>query len=422
MKVFVNSERQKLPGKWLRWCTLALLFCALLAGIACKRGGISLHEVMYVSAPQTFLRDRVSAVYNKVGTVKNGDRLEVLEKQKRFMRVRAAGGQEGWIELRSLVTEDTYKAFEKMAADSKQAPVQGHGVTRAQLNMHVQPGRETDTLYQLGDAEKIEILRRSTTERATPEQIAASRAASMAKTTGESAKPKPPARPSNRSTEKQLPTSPEKKSVETPAQAGKTTAPASSTTTDKPGVPAQPEEEKPRVYDDWWLVRNQQGHVGWVLARMIDLDVPIEVAQYAEGQRIQGAYVLNTVRDDDKTISQYVVVLNEPKDGLPYDFNQVRIFTWNVKKHRYETAYRERNIMGYFPVLVGSENFGPDGVNPTFTVREKGEDGNVTERKYRLIGPIVKRVLAPGEQPVKAAVVHKEKKANAKPTARKKHR
>ena len=397
-----------------------MLGCALSVSIACKRGGITLHEVMYVSAPQTVLRDRVSAVYNKVGTVKNGDRLEVLEKQKRFVRVRAAGGQEGWIELRSLVTEDTYKAFEKMATDNKQAPVQGHGVTRAQLNMHVQAGRETDTLYQLTDGEKVEILRRSTAERATPEQVAASRAASMAKASGETAKPKPPSHPPTRTTEKQLPPSPTQKATGPSALRPKTTPSASAS--DRLGAaPPPPEEEKPKAYDDWWLVRNQQGHVGWVLARMVDLDVPLEVAQYAEGQRIQGAYVLNTLHDDDKTVSQYVVVLNEPKDGLPYDYNQVRIFTWNLKRHRYETAYRERNIMGYFPVVVGSENFGPDGVNPTFTVREQGEDGKVNERKYRLIGPIVRRVLAPGEEPVKAAVVPKTKKASAKPTARKKH-
>jgi SH3-like domain-containing protein len=391
-------------------------------GAACKHGGMTVHEVMYVSAPQTVLRDRVSAVYNKVGTVQNGDRLEVLEKQKRFVRVRAAGGQEGWIELRSLVTEDTFKGFEKMAADSKQSSVQGHGVTRAQLNMHILPGRETETLYQLGDAEKVEILNRSTAERATPEHVAAARAASMAKASGENAKQqKAPARPPTRTTEKQLPPTPQKPGA--PAQTGKADT-ALASKKGKPGSsPDQPEEEKPKVYDDWWLVRNQRGHVGWVLARMIDLDVPIEVAQYAEGQRIQGAYVLNTVQDSEKgAVPQYVVVLNEPKDGLPYDFNQVRIFTWNQKRHRYETAYRERNIMGYFPVKVGSENFGPDGINPTYIVREKGEDGSVTERKYRLIGPVVRRVLAPGEQPVKAAVVPKAKKTAGKQAAHRKHR
>ena len=79
---------------------------------------------------------------------------------------------------------------------------------------------------------------------------------------------------------------------------------------------------------------------------MVDLDVPLDVAQYAEGQRIVAFFVLNEVQDQDKgevkKVPQYLMVLTEPKDGLPFDFNQVRVFTWNVKRHRYETAYRER--------------------------------------------------------------------------------
>ena len=52
-------------------------------------------------------------------------------------------------------------------------------------------------------------------------------------------------------------------------------------------------------------------------------------------------------------IPMYVTVLSPYKAGLPYDFDQVRVFTWNVKKHRYETALREQNIEGYLPVTIG---------------------------------------------------------------------
>ena len=48
-------------------------------------------------------------------------------------------------------------------------------------------------------------------------------------------------------------------------------------------------------------------------------------------------------------VPEYVSVTNAYKDGLPYDFDQVRVFTWNVKKHRYETAYRQRNLEGLSP-------------------------------------------------------------------------
>jgi hypothetical protein len=149
--------------------------------------------------------------------------------------------------------------------------------------------------------------------------------------------------------------------------------------------------------EDWWLIRDPDGRVGWVLGRMVDMDVPLEIAQYAEGQRTVAFFVLDQVPDGDKKVSQYLVALSEPKDGLPFDFNQVRVFTWNVKRHRYETAYREHNLNGVLPVTVSQENFEKEGMLPVFILRVKDDNGNISERKYKMNSPIVRRVLAPGE-------------------------
>jgi hypothetical protein len=149
--------------------------------------------------------------------------------------------------------------------------------------------------------------------------------------------------------------------------------------------------------EDWWLIRDPDGRVGWVLARFVDLDVPLEIAEYAEGQRIVAFFVLDQVADGDKKVPQYLVVLTEPKDGLPFDFNQVRVFTWNVRKHRYETAYREHNLNGFLPVTISQENFDKEGTLPVFVLQVKDDDGKVSQRKYKMNTPIVRRVLAPGE-------------------------
>ncbi|MFZ3340677.1 MAG: SH3 domain-containing protein, partial [Terriglobales bacterium] len=156
----------------------------------------------------------------------------------------------------------------------------------------------------------------------------------------------------------------------------------------------------PPVIEDWYLVRDSHGRVGWVLARMVDLDVPLDVAQYAEGQRIVAFFALDEVEDGDKKVPQYLMVLTEPKDGLPFDFNQFRVFTWNVRRHRYETAYRER-IEGVLPVTVAKEDFGKEGVLPVFTIRALDEDGKTSDRKYKLNTPIVRRILGPNEAPAK---------------------
>ena len=72
-----------------------------------------------------------------------------------------------------------------------------------------------------------------------------------------------------------------------------------------------------------------------------------------------------------------------------------------MKHHRYETAYRER-MEGILPVTVAQENFDKEGLLPVFIIRVQDDNGNVTERKYKLNTPIVRRVYAPGEEPVRA--------------------
>jgi SH3-like domain-containing protein len=315
---------------------LPLILTLLVSG--CGRGRGRVQEIAYVSAPQAILRDRVSAVFSKTGTVKNGDRVQVLEREKRFVRARTATGAEGWIEQRNLVPESVYEGFQKLTQQAQSDPIQATGTTRNDTNLHLDPGRETEHLYLLNQASKVSVLQRATVEKTVP---------------GATAKPV-----------------------------------LLKNETSKPVTPAM---------EDWWLIRDSDGHVGWVLARMVDLDVPLEIAQYAEGQRTMAFFVLNQVADGDKKVPQYLVALTEPKDGLPFDYDQIRVFTWNVRKHRYETAYREHNLNGFLPVAVSQETFDKEGTLPVFVLRVKDDDGKVSERKYKMNTPIVRRVLAPGE-------------------------
>jgi SH3-like domain-containing protein len=353
----------------------ALLFLALLP--ACSRKSMVHHDYMYVSAAETSLRDRVATMYNKVGTVQNGDRVEVLERQRRFLRVRTDKGQEGWIEERSLVPQDIYDGFQKLVQDNASTPVQGRGTTRAELNMHLTASRDAEHLYQLKDGEKIDILRRATALKNPPKTVKSATSTAAKPTAGKAG------------AEKKGTTAPKKASAPSPPVT--TSASASAPSKNEP-------PPLPPVMEDWYLVRNSSGHVGWVLLRMIDLDVPLDVAQYAEGQRIIAYFVLNTVDEDGKQVPQYLMLLNQPKDGLAWDYNQIRVFTRNRAKHRYETAYRERDMEGYLPVKVGHQVFDKEGDLPTFTIRKKNDQGQIVDMTYKLNGPIVHRVLTPEEE------------------------
>jgi SH3-like domain-containing protein len=330
----------RMPAPSRRFLLSAFLLCAIALLAGCSRRARS-QESAYVTAPQVYLRDRIAAVYNRVALVKNGDRLEVLDRSRRFVLVRTSEGKEGWVEERYLVGQDVYDQMQKLAQDNRDTAVMASGVTANDTNIHIVPGRDAQHLYQLKEGAKVQILKRATASR-----------------------PQPAAIPVREDLGKQAP--------------------------------------KP-ILEDWWLVRDPQGRVGWVLARMVDIDVPLEVAQYAEGQRIVAAFVLDQVQDGDKKVPQYLMVLTDPHDGMPFDYNQIRVFTWNVKRHRYETAYRERNLFGVFPVTVSRENFDKEGVLPVFTLRVQDENGNVSERKYKLNTPIVRRVLSPGEEAEKVA-------------------
>src|SRR5579863_4273194 len=101
---------------------------AVLLLPACGRGRHRVLEVAYVSAPQAALRDQVAAIYNRVGNVKNGERVEILEREKHFARIRTSSGIEGWIEQRFLVDQKTFDTLQKLTQDNQTDPVQAPGV------------------------------------------------------------------------------------------------------------------------------------------------------------------------------------------------------------------------------------------------------------------------------------------------------
>ena len=228
------------------------------------------------------------------------------------------------------------------------------------MKVHVEPGRKTGYLYLLGEKEKVELLERRTAAR------------DAAPTPAKDAKDK-----------------------------------------DKDDDDAdEPAKSGPAIMEDWWLIRDSQKRVGWVYGRTLYLDVPDEIAQYAEGQRIVAAYKLDEMQDEGKSVGEYLVLLTEPKDGLPFDYNQVRVFTWNAHKHRYETAYRERNLEGVLPVTLGQQDFGKEGNLRTFTLHLKDDDGKERQQVYKFNPPMVRKYYAEGQEPpVKA----KKKRAEATP-------
>ncbi len=348
-------------------------------------------EYVYVLQKQAYLRDHVAAVSNHTGTVVNGEKLAVLEHGRRFVRVRTDKGETGWLEERYTTTAATFDAFDKLKESEIGKPVVATGVVRDEVFMHLTPGRDTDHLFLLEEGDKVRLLQR----------------ASMPKPLPPGAVPPKPA----------------------VAQAARPRTAGEATPRKRHAGPAAVEGEPAVPMEDWWLVRDGQGRVGWVLGRRFDVDIPDAIAGYSEGQRFVGAYQLTTVNDPasgmpNGLVPVWLAVLVPYKDGLPYDFNQVRVFGWNRERHRYETSYRERDLWGYLPVKIDVQQFpNVKEPEPSFAFRNEPDKDTVINpdtgmaapphpdvRTYRMEGAIVRRVVP--EQP---------KSANPAPAIRGKH-
>jgi SH3-like domain-containing protein len=358
----------KLPG-WCRAISLTMLI-VVLSGCTHLREHMK-PEMVYVAAKQTYLRDRVAAVSNRIALVTNGEPLEVVEHGRRFLKVKTSKGEVGWIEEHMVIDQGIYDQFVALGQQHAKDPVVATGVLRDDLYLHAKPGRDTDRFYLLPENEKLQLLMRASVAKPTPPQGLL------------------------------------------PTVAKKTGKGAAGAKAPLPGEPTIPME-------DWWLVRDTKGQVGWMLSRRLDVDVPDEIGGYSEGQKIVGAYVLTKVYDEEsslpnKMVPEYVSVTNAYKDGLPYDFNQVRVFTWNTKKHRYETAYRQRNLEGYLPVVIGEGKNAQGQTLPQFSITVAAGDAMTTDPatgvqrpaetqvvKYQLESGMVKRV-SPGTVPTTAA-------------------
>jgi SH3-like domain-containing protein len=354
---------------------LLRVLCFLALACGCARFRHEQHDTVYVSARQIYLHDRVAAVSNRVAEVTNGQPLEVLERGRRFLRVRTEKNEVGWIEQHAVIDGSTHDSFVELAKTHQDDPVAATATLRDDIYLHLLPGRETEHFYLLAGNAKVYLLARASV---------AKNAAPLSRP----AAPKPVAQPAQGG----MASAVKKDSAKAfPPNASLQKAVGSTAPVLNP-IPAPPV-----VMEDWWLVRDAQGRTGWLLASRMDVDVPDQVAQYSEGQRMVGAYVLTKVIDPEADtpnheVPEYVMVLGPPKAGLPFDFDQLRVFTWSLKRHRYETAFRLHPIEGYLPLRTGFQP-GPGGNVPAFSFLLASGPNVTTDSATGVTRPVAPRTI-----------------------------
>jgi hypothetical protein len=376
--------------------TIALIGLSLLHWGCDGRSDLSKEPALAeaFAGPMTLtLRKEISPASAPGATAKHGEKLEVLQVRRRFVRVRTPRGEQGWTDSRNLLSAQQMDAIAELAKTAAKMPSMGQATVYNVLNVHTDPIRNSTSFFQITESMRVDVLAHQLSPRSggptpPPFQIA---------------KPAPP--PRKKKKEPSLPPPPRPPAPGVPPnwiELSKTVFPP-----EPPPPPPPPELARKKLkrkrpapqpqMEDWYLVRAKDGKAGWVLSRMIHLAIPDEVAQYSEGARITSYFVLADVQDGEEKKHHWI--WTTIRDGQqPYQFDSFRIFTWVVRKHRYETAYIERDVEGYYPVEVVR------GAMPKFSLILREADGNLYKKTYVMEGYIVRKIAdvlytAPGQKP-----------------------
>jgi hypothetical protein len=293
-----------------------------------------------------------------MGVLPFGEHVDVLARRNDNVKVRTASGAIGWIDARYLMEPELWQRSAKLLEQTRSMPVQARGRTKVTTNLRVEPGRTEPRLYQFTRGTEVEIVGRTVADWV---QVADEKEA-----------------------------------------AG---------------------EDEPTKKEDWYLVRGiatrppgdgtvrnsavmnttQPGDqstpiAGWVVARFVSLDLPDQVRDGMSSANLRAVawFELNRVKDDEGEHPQYLVAGAKGPEGQACDFTNLRVYTWYVKRERYETAFIENDLCGALPIRVGRS---PKD-EPEFRFHDK--EGAKDERVYRLIQTVVRRIREEGA-PRKAA-------------------
>ncbi len=328
------------------------------------------------AGPSTLvLRQEINPRSAVVATAQHGERLEIIQQRRRFLKVRTRKGQEGWTDERLLLSTAEVARLKRFNQQARSLPSQGTATTYDALNIHTEPSRYSPSFVQVKQGEKFDVLGHELAPRKAPPRQPLVKAAPKPVPLTKAAKP--PKIP--------LPPAPEPPGP-----------PPGWLALSKTDLPHEEEKDttEPEPMDDWSLVRTAGGMSGWILTRRAFMAIPDDVAQYAEGRRITSYFPLGEIRDGDQVKKIWLWTTIE-QSLQPYDFDSYRVFTWNLRRHRYETAYIQRRVKGYFPTVVES---------PGFSICLENADGSRVRRVYSLVGNTVR---AAGEKPCVAPELEK---------------
>jgi hypothetical protein len=293
--------------------------------------------------------------------------VEIIGRRRRFYKLRTGTGVVGWADSWQLLSTEGMESLRDMARQTAEAPSQGQATVFDPLNVHTAPNRQAPTIFQITPGGMVDVIAYQSAPRATykpptPLMPALAPEIAAAKKPKRAPEYPPPPRPAAPAPPRDwIDLSggvPPARETATPAAAG-----------------------APVVNEIWSLVRSREGRTGWVLARMLLMALPDEVAQYAERARIAAFFQVGETVDKAGASHPAWLWATAARSGS--DFDCLRLFTWNTRRDRYETSYIERNLNGFLPIRIDRRQ-GGGAIEFTAVLTEK--DGSLQTRVYSING------------------------------------
>ncbi len=365
---------------------VAFSFCLAALSLA-SCGPTGEHEPSFGEAwvaPSTLQVRKELALRAPVSvTLSHGDKVDLLARRRRFVKIRASNGAEGWTDSRLLLSADARDKFQDLQDRAAAAPSLGQATVLDAVTVHSAPYRQAPALFQIPPKTSIEVLAHQRFERLPwdppplLEELALKPKAAKKKKEPPKIPPPPPGPP---------PAVPDDWLL-------LSGYPQDYLPGEKPNEPP-PAPPAPPAMDDWTLVRYESGHAGWVLDRLLYLSIPDEVIQYAERARIVAYFQLGSVRDKE-LVKPVWLWAAQSASARNLEFDSLRIFTWSVRRHHYETSWIEHSVKGVGPVTLIREGQNITGFR-TYAIEK---DGKTMRREYALQNNRARIFARVAEQP-----------------------
>jgi hypothetical protein len=269
--------------------SFALAAILALSSAACKE--IAPQSPAFFASPaQLQLHSEIGRLSPVTAVLEHGDRVELIEKRRRMVRVRTGSGTLGWADSADLLDELQWAKFKQLNQAASRMPAQGKVAPFALLNVHTDPNRSAPSFFQAPAESPLEVMGHRVTPRA----------------------PYDPRYEAGFDPDKVPPDAP---------------------------------------LDDWHLLRLPDGRLGWALSRLVYFVLPDEILLQANGAPIMAALPLGFIEDETGR-RQHWLLCTVTARNKSFDYDVVKAILWNARRHRYESVFTLKEIAGFYPAAV----------------------------------------------------------------------